>query len=211
MVEGFQNSLASGDPNATPAYQNTFFDPFFRSQTQQIPDLTAGAQALRNFQMQRALGGIYTQPDVNALNQIDQLTGGPLGMSPATQSAMAAIRVPVMNDMALAGLGNSDAVASNQAAAFAPILAQEMQMRASLVPIQQQIAENLVKRQSTLIGESFGTEEQARAIEEARGKAQLNDLIRLQNLGQTYSTGLLSGFPAAGGTTSSTKSSGGGK
>jgi hypothetical protein len=39
-----------------------------------------------------------------------------------------------LNDLALAGLANSDAVASNLTAAYAPILAQEMAIRAGVIP-----------------------------------------------------------------------------
>ena len=146
-------------------------------------------------------------PESQALAQIGQLTGGPLGSSPATIAAMNAVRNPVLNDLALAGLGNSDAIGSNLAAAYSPILAQEMAQRAAVVPQLANIGNTLANRQSQLLGEYGAGEEQVRGIEEARGQATMQDFLRRQGLFTDFTTGLLSGgFPKIG--NSVTKSSG---
>lgn len=203
-------------------------------------------------------------PEAAALGQINYVSGGPLGQAPATLAAMDAVRNPVLNDLALAGLGNSDAIASNLAGAFSPILAQEMATRAAVIPqltglgqqlrggdisaaqLQQQIggalragdisaadlqsqigaalragdiqtANTLMQlggtaatRESQLINEAFQTQELQRAIEEGRGQAELADFLRRQQLAQSLTTGILGGFPAVTGGTSTTKQSGGG-
>jgi hypothetical protein len=190
-----------------------YFSQFFPYNPQQIPGFTPGEQQLSDVQMQQAqspyVSGTFTAPQLGALGQIQELTGGPLGSSPATQSAMAAIRTPVLNDLALAGLGNSDAVASNQAAAFAPILAEEMRMRAGLVPTEAGIGQQGYVQQQQLINQAMQSQEQQRAIQEAQGQANYADFLRQQGLGTQYSTGILGGFPAISGSTSSTKTKSG--
>src|SRR4030095_1882050 len=78
--------------------------------------------------------GVFNSPESIALEQINRFAGGEMGSSPATIAAMKAAREPALNDLALAGLANSDAVASNLTAAYAPILAQEMAIRAGVIP-----------------------------------------------------------------------------
>lgn len=78
--------------------------------------------------------GNLNAPENAALGQIDRFTSGEIGQSPATQAAMAAVRNPVLNDLAMAGLGNSDALSSSLGGAYAPILAQEMSIRAGAIP-----------------------------------------------------------------------------
>lgn len=92
-----------------------------------------------NAQEASALGvaptlGNLNNPEQAALGQIDRFTSGEIGSSPATKAAMAAVRTPVMNDLAMAGLGNSDALASSLGGAYAPILAQELAIRAGAIP-----------------------------------------------------------------------------
>jgi hypothetical protein len=181
---------------------------FFGDQTQQIPGLTSGQQDIMALQRQRAFGNPMTAPEQQALDQINFLTGGPLGSSPATIAAMDAVRNPVLNDLALAGLGNSDAIGSNLAGAYAPILAQEQAMRAGVIPQLTGLGNTLANRQSNLLSEYGASEEQGRGIEEARGQATLQDLLRRQGLFTDFTTGILGGFPKIGST--KTTSSGGG-
>lgn len=77
--------------------------------------------------------GTLRAPEYQALNQIGYFTGGELGQSPATQAAMRAVRNPVLNDLGLAGLGNSGAVETELSAAYSPILAQEMALRSGAI------------------------------------------------------------------------------
>lgn len=96
-------------------------------------NLRAAEQAGLGFAGQQGSGG-FNFAEQAALGQINRFTGGEIGQSPATQAALAAIRAPIQNDLALAGLGNSGEVGSALAAASAPILAQELQARASVIP-----------------------------------------------------------------------------
>ena len=77
--------------------------------------------------------GALRAPEYGAMNQIGYFTGGELGQSPATRAAMKAVRDPVLNDLGLAGLGNSGAVETELSAAYAPILAQEMALRSGAI------------------------------------------------------------------------------
>ena len=88
------------------------------------------------------LGGGYNPAEQQALGQINRFAGGEIGQSPATQAAMAAVRTPVLNELAQAGLGNSDAVGAALGAQYAPILAQELQTRAQVIPQLANIGQN---------------------------------------------------------------------
>lgn len=80
------------------------------------------------------LAGQINAPEQLAREQIARFTSGDIGQSPVTQAAMAAVRNPALNDLAMAGLGNSDAVKTSLTDAYAPILAQEMATRAGVIP-----------------------------------------------------------------------------
>jgi len=118
--------------------QQRAFGPQITPQEQQAQNLAGGFGQLR-FPEASALGlsqnfGGLRFPELLGLGQIGQFAGGEIGQSPATLAAMAAVRGPVLNDLALAGLGNSGAVGTELAGAFAPILAQELQIRAGVIP-----------------------------------------------------------------------------
>lgn len=82
-------------------------------------------------------------PEFAALQQIERFTGGEIGESPVTKAAMASIRPKVLNELALAGLGTSGAVGSDLAAAYAPIVAQEIATRAQVIPQLTQLGQQL--------------------------------------------------------------------
>lgn len=189
------------------------FSSFFAPNVQAIPGFTEGQQQIADFQQQQAFGPILNSNELAAQSQLMSLLNSPVGSSPMTIAAMDAARTPVLNDLALAGLGNSDAVGTNLAGAFSPILAQEMAMRMAAIPMLQQLGSTEANRQSQYLSEYGTTEEAQRAIQEAQGAAAYNDFLRLQGLGTQFSTGLLGNFPSITGstTTSSTNTSGGGK
>jgi hypothetical protein len=60
---------------------------------------------------------------------------------------MDAIRAPVLNDLSLAGLGNSDAVGTALSGAYAPIVAQEMAQRFAAIPMLGQLGNTAASRQ----------------------------------------------------------------
>lgn len=116
-----------------------------------------------------SLTGIAGQPlttpaaEQQALAQIATLTGGPLGSSPATREAIAAMEreyetnaLPAMqNQLAQAGLGRSGALEQGIAdlrgklfAAEVPLLQQEIATREQTLPILQDIAKAQTGRQS---------------------------------------------------------------
>lgn len=68
-------------------------------------------------------------------------------------------------------------------------------------------------RQSTLLSEYNTAQEQARQVQAQQAEAQFNDFLRRQGLGQSFTTGILSGFPniGTGQTTVSSTKGGGGK
>lgn len=118
--------------------QQRAFGPQITPQEQQAQNLAGGFGQLR-FPEASALGlsqnfGGLRFPELLGLGQIGQFAGGEIGQSPATLAAMAAVREPVLNDLALAGLGNSGAVGTELGGAFAPILAQELAIRAGVIP-----------------------------------------------------------------------------
>lgn len=226
------------------------FTNFFGSNPQQIPSWTPNQQSLADTQMGRAYGNPlspYEQQAANmasgfgnpnatqqaALSQINQLQNTPFGTLPTTLSAIAAARDPALNELAQAGLGNSSAVGSALAGAYAPIYAQEMAFRNQAVPqlasigaqLQQgqqtgagllgQIGGTGAERQTGLINTAMGTQEQARALQESQAAANYQDFMRQQGLGSQFTTGILGGFSPSiqlgSATTKSTSSGGGGK
>ena len=239
----FQNT-ADLITNLQPGIGNQF-GQFFGNQAQQIPGFTGGQQQLSDVQFARAMSGnplsAYemqaanygagaggaTAPEQAALAQISQLQNTPFGTLPTTQAAIAAARNPALNELAAAGLGNSDAIGTSLAGAYAPIYAQEMAFRQQAVPqlaniggamaarglagaqLENQIGAMGQQRYSDLINQSMGSQEQMRQIGEAQGAANLQDLLRRQGLGTQFTTGILSGFPALSGTSSVTRTTGG--
>lgn len=109
----------------------------------------------------RNWGQLYG-PEQMALQQANYLTGGPLGEAPATQAAMRAVRTPILNDLAQAGLGNSSAVGLELQGGYAPILAQEMALRAQVIPQLGQI----------------GQQQRAGAISQGNLQAQIGEALR---------------------------------
>ncbi len=188
-------------------------DGFFSQHPQKIPGFTDVGNYMAQNQIDRFNQfkvNPLTDPEQSAYSGMQAFTNGPLGSAPATIAAMNAVRNPVLGDLAMSGMGNSDAIGSNLAGAYAPILAQEMQARQSLLPQMAQLGNVGFQRQQGLAGDVANTQEQYRLIDEAQGKADQNDFLRRQNLGSQFTTGILGGFPALSGTVSSSKQSGGG-
>jgi len=187
---------------------------FFSSNPQFIPGFTDVGNYMAQNQIDRFnqfSQNPLTEPEQSAYSGMQAFTNGPLGSAPATIAAMNAVRSPVLNDLALSGMGNSDAVGSNLAGAYAPILAQEMQARQSLLPQMAALGNTGFQRQQGLASDVAATQEKYRTISEAQGQADLQDFLRRQNLGSQFTTGILGGFPALSGTTSTSKQTGGGK
>jgi hypothetical protein len=250
-----ENTIA---PELRPLYQNTGdlitnlqpqiagqYGDFFSSNPQQIPGFTPEQQQLAGMQMGRATGNPYsayemqaanmaggfgnaTAPEQAALAQIGQLQNTPFGTLPTTQAAIAAARNPALNDLAMAGLGNSSAVGSSLAGAYAPIYAQEMAFRQGAVPqlaqmgqamgargvqgagLLSQIGGTGQQRASDLITQAAASQEAQRALQETQGQANLADFLRRQGLGTQFTTGILSGMPTITGQTTSSRTSAGG-
>ncbi len=185
---------------------------FFGANPQQIPGATPGQMDILQRQRSRAFGPMLTGPEGAGLMQLGELTGGPLGSSPATQAAMQAAMGPIQNQLALAGLGRSGALTTDLAGAFAPILAQEQAMRFGSVPQLFGLGNTLTGRQSGLLGELGQSEEAIRGLTETQGAANREDFLRRQALAQSLTTGILGSLPTTGllGRQSTTRSSGGG-
>ena len=118
--------------------QQRAFGPSIAPQETEAQRLAGGFGQLRGPEasalgLSTGFGGLRF-PELAALGQIGQFAGGPIGSSPVTQAAIQAARAPVLNQLALAGLGTSGAVGTELAGAFAPILAQEVAIRAGVIP-----------------------------------------------------------------------------
>lgn len=197
LVQGIQ----SGMPD---------FSRFFGSNPQVVPGQTAGQQDIGAALRTQAFGPGLNAPQQDAYNSLTSLINSPVGSSPATQAAMAAVRTPVLNELGNAGLGNSGAVGTELGGAYAPILAQEMAQRFAAIPQLQSIGNaQYAQTQGNL--QSYGASEEAgRSAEALQQQANYQDFLRQQGLGTQFSTGILSGFPSIGSTTGVTKQSGGG-
>jgi hypothetical protein len=250
LLSDLQNSLVGGGLGTAPGGQDVLgmnaqgqnlYQQMFSPKVQNIPGLTPGQQNVLRILGARAGQDPFSSYDVHganlasaagvtnpfeqaALGQIDQFTGGPIGSSPATIAAMKAARDPALNDLALAGLANSDAVGSNLTAAYAPILAQEMAIRSGVIPQLAQMGQNLrggtefganffgnlgntlEQRTGARLGEYNAAEEAQRQIAAQIGQAEYNDFLRQINAASSLSTGLLGQAPV-GALSSSTGSS----
>lgn len=189
-----------------------YFGEFFAPQVQQIPGMTPGQYDLNAAYRNLAFAPGLTPPQMDSYASLMDLTSSPVGSSPATQAAMAAAREPVVNELANAGLGNSSYVGYNLGAAYAPILAEEMQQRFQAIPALQNLGTQEYQQRQGNLTNYANSEEQRRGILETQEQAVTQDLLRRQGLGTQFTTGILGGFPAVTGSTSSTKnkSSGGG-
>ena len=109
MVSNMQSDVAPqfGGPNG-----------FFSQNPQFIPGFTDVGNAMAQNQIDQFnqyASNPYTGAEQNTLAGINAATSGPLGSAPQTIAAMNAVRTPVLNDLALSGMGNSDAIGSNLA------------------------------------------------------------------------------------------------
>lgn len=164
---------------------------------QQNPQLIAGLSPLMAYAIEQSPGLGMVQPahlgafstaatipeitaqpipqpgaEKTALQGIQYLTGGPLGMSPATTQGMKAweqsVLPTVQNQNVLAGLGNSgaytDAAARSATEASVPLIQTEIQNRVAMIPMLQEIArdetarftkprDDTVKALTTMVGE----------------------------------------------------------
>ena len=162
-VAGLQNQI-------TPQ-----FNEFFASQVQDIPGFTQGQMDINRQLRSQAFGPALNQPQQDAYNSLTILINSPVSSFPAIIASMHAIRSPVLNDLALAGLGNSDAVGSELGNAYAPILAQEMAQRYAAIPQLHQLGTTAFSQGQQNLGAYGASEEQQRGILETRGQAELAD------------------------------------
>jgi hypothetical protein len=132
LTPGQQNVLGQYGARAFGEPTN-IYDQLGGQYARQSGQMTTPEMQALNIAQGSGIGG-YNNPEYQALEQINRFAGGEIGSSPATIAAMKAARDPALNDLALAGLANSDAVASNLTAAYAPILSQEMALRAGVIP-----------------------------------------------------------------------------
>ncbi len=223
-TKGSSNTEASIAPELQPLYAQTGrmvqglqadvvpqFSGFFSQQPQYIPGFTAGQQDINSALRSQAFGPAMNAQQDAAFGSLMTLANSPVGSSPQTIAAMQAIRDPTLNDLAQAGLGNSDAVGSSLGAAYAPIVAQEMAQRFQAIPLLNQLGSTAYAQQQQNLGAYGQSEEAQRGLWAAQEEANTKDLLRRQGLGSQFTTGILGGFPALGGSTTSTKQTGGGK
>ncbi len=199
MIQGMQADIAPQ------------FSQFFSAQPQIIPGPTVGQNNLNAAYANQAFGPSTNAQQDAAFGSLMTLANSPVGSSPQTIAAMQAARDPALNDLAMAGLGNSDAVGTSLGGAYAPILAQEMAQRFQAIPMLNQMGATAYGQQQQNLGTYAQNEEQRRGIAEAQYQAQTADLLRRQGLGSQFTTGILGGFPAISGTVSTQKQTGGGK
>jgi len=194
------------NPNANLA-------PYLNSNPQQIPQMSPEQQQLLQFQGQRAYGPQLTGAENAGLNQYAQLFGGQIGQSPYTQQAIQAASRPMMNELALAGLGNSSAVSNVMSEAALPYIGKEIEMRYNAVPQLFNLGQTLSGRQSALLGEYGQGLGQQQDLASQQAEANFNDFLRRQSLSQSLTTGVLGTLPTTGLTNSTSKStqSGGSK
>lgn len=195
------------NPNANLA-------PYLNSNPQYIPQMSPEQQQLLQFQGQRAFGPIATGPEMAGFNQLSQLTGGQIGQSPYTQQAIYAASRPMLNELSMAGLGNSSAVGTAMSDAALPYIGKELDYRYNSVPTLFNEGQTLSGRQSALLGE-YGqglNQQQDQAAQQA--EANFNDFLRRQALSQSLTTGVLGTLPTTGltnSTSKTTQTSGGSK
>lgn len=138
-----------------------------------------------------------TSPELLALNQIMQMTGGPIGSSPATQEGKAALErqyqqetLPsIQNQMQLAGLGNSGALGESLsrarggvASATVPLLQQEMVDRMNAVNQLAGLGGTLAQRERSDISGALQTAGTPREIQTQQEQAKFLDQQRVQAL-----------------------------
>lgn len=186
---------------------STALDPFTQSQPQYIPQFSPEQNALLQFQGARAFGPVITGQEMGGLNQLSMLTGGEVGTSPYTQQAIQAASRPMLNELSMAGLGNSSAVSNVMSEAALPYIGKELDYRMQSVPMLMGLGQTLSGRQSALLGEygqGLGAQQDLAA---QQAEANFNDFLRRQAISQQLTTGVLGTLPTTGLTNSTTKTS----
>jgi hypothetical protein len=170
---------------------------FTGAQPQSIPGLTADQQGLINSLVQAPYGNQISAPEMAALFQVDALTGGPVGSSPATQAGMQAweqiVRPQVMQEQALQGTtggGAADeAIANSASAAAVPLIQQEITNRVGTLPTLTGIGQKSTDTEAQQLQAGLQAAQQPYDIESAQAQAEFADFLRRQGLAEEIDLG----------------------
>lgn len=235
-MASFLGGIVGSNPNQTTTTQSIPIEipeelkPLISQTAEQITNLQRRhpLSSLFNFSPQPITGlsdverGLYgqqvkmaglpatTAPELAALEQINALTSGPIGSSPATLAALQNFeqmsKPGIEQDLALSGLARAgalpDVVSGARSAALLPMFQQEIQNRANVIPQLSGIGNTIAGRSRSDLATAIGAAGAPRDIAEARNQANFSEQQRIQNLTQLIGlspTGLFGSIiPGAG-------------
>lgn len=164
----------------------------FNYAPQPITGLTDVEKGLYGQQVSLAGKMAMTAPEMAALEQINALTSGPIGSSPATLAALQNFeqmsKPGIAQDLALAGLSRAgafpDVISGARSAALLPMFQQEIQNRANVIPQLSQIGNTVAGRERSDLSTAITAAGVPRDISEARNQANFMEQQRIQNMTQ---------------------------
>lgn len=165
---------------------------------QQIIPLTPTELTLLGQQLATSQAPAITYPELGALTDINQLIGGPIGSSPATQAGMNAfntIMAPqIAQSLALSGQTNGGAFAQamgqGQTEALYPMIQQEIQNRMGVISPLQMLGATVSDRERNDVATALGAAGMPRQIAQEQATANWQDVMRRAGLVQGLSTGV---------------------
>ena len=157
---------------------------------QRIVPLTPTELTLLGQQLATSQAPAITYPELAALTDINQLIGGPIGSSPATQAGMNAYNMftapQIMQSLALSGNTQGGALAQamteGQTAALVPLLQQEISNRMGVLAPLAGIGATVSDRERNDIATGLGAAGMPRQIAQAQETANWQDVMRRANV-----------------------------
>lgn len=199
-------------PDIQQAYTQSPLSGFTGAAPMAVPGLTPQQQAAVEFSGQAVNAPTLQSPEALALMNLARVSSGPIGSSPATQEAMqsweATTGEQIKNQLAMAGIGRSGALATDlgvaRSAAHAPLLQQEIANRLGTVAPLTDIGATMETRPMARQAGAFDMGEMVRQIAQAQAQAGQADYLRRQGIAENIAGVVTGGGPQTWGQTGTT-------
>ena len=199
-------------PDVQQAYTQGPLSGFTGAQPMAVPGLTPQQQGAVDFSAGAVTQPTLQSPEALALMNLAQLSSGPIGSSPATTEAMksweATTGEQIKNQLAMAGIGRSGALATDlgvaRSAAHVPLLQQEIANRLGTVGPLAQLGGTMETRPVARQQTAFDMGEMVRQIAQAQAQSQQADYLRRQGIAESITAGVTGQGPQTWGQSGTT-------
>ena len=199
-------------PDVQQAFTQSPLSGFTGANPMQVPGLTPQQQAAVDFSAGAVNQPTLQSPEALALMNLASLSSGPIGSSPATTEAMksweATTGEQIKNQLAMAGIGRSGALATDlgvaRSAAHAPLLQQEIANRLGTVDPLARLGQTMESRPIGRQQTAFDMGEMLRQISQAQAQAGQADYLRRQGIAESIAGGVTGAGPQTWGQSGTT-------